>query len=427
MTPKPAAQPSGKSRWFTHRTARLKSLVAAGTVSLGLAGFGLAFAGPAMADPAVSYVMVGSDTIQDVMNGFAGAVSNGIVGSYNAVNPVTSAAHEIITPAKAASGGSQTNCSFTRPNGSTEGFDSLDESANGTSTLPQLASPPQQGCIDISRSSSGPGSIATSGPGSLSTTGQFVYIPFAVDAVTDATGPATAGTTTLIINGVPTTENVPATNITTADSFTLADLKTLFASCGNVTEGGVTYNPNTAGAGEQQIHLYAPQAGSGTLKFWASTLGFSATSLPSCVHQSILAGPATGQAVQEHDGTVYASDADGLGPFSIAQWIAQSHGIDDRRHLAALHNIGGTSPFSGTALNPAFPIVREVYVVTQFDRVVNTSDGKFDATLAGLIGGATSRLCTSTITIKTYGFGTLPNAQLPDTCGSTASSLRVAG
>jgi hypothetical protein len=424
MNPKPPVH--GKSRWFTTRTARFKSLVAVGAITLGFAGAGLAAAGSAAADPAVSYVMVGSDTIQDVMNGFAGAVSDGIIGSYNAVNPVTATAHEIITPAKASSGGNQTNCSFTRPNGSTEGFDTLDFSANGSSTLAQLTATPQQGCIDVSRSSSGPGAVAATGPGSLSTTGQFVYIPFAVDAVTGATGPATAGTTTLNIGGVPTTESVPATNITTADSFTEADLVNLFKNCTNVTEGGITYNPNTAGAGQQQIDLYVPQSGSGTLKFWASTLGFSPTSLPSCLHQSILAGPAINQAVEEHDGTAYASDANGYGPFSIAQWIAQSHGIDDRRHLAALHNISAVSPFSGSALNPNFPILREVYLVTQFDRVVS-GDSNFDPTLSGLIAGSSSRLCGSTFTIKTYGFGTLPNANLPDTCGSTAASLRVAG
>jgi len=379
-----------------------------------------------MADPTFSYVMVGSDTIQDVMNAYAVSVSDGILASYNAVNPVTVGTHELITPAHNGTGGNQNNCSFARPNGSTEGFDALDASVNTSTTLVPPAPGPQPGCIDISRSSSGPGSIASSGPGSLSSTGNLIYIPFAVDAVTGANGPTTAGqTTTIKTPSGSQTITVPVTNITTADAFTLTDLKTLFASCANVTEGGVTYNPNTAGAGQQQIDLYVPQSGSGTLKFWASTLGFSATSLPGCLHQTIASGPAATEPVEEHDGTAYASDPNGYGPFSIAQWISQSNGHDDRRHTAILHSINGVAPMSGSALNASFPVLREVYNVMQFDHVVNTGDGKFDATLAGLFAGSTSKLCASPITIKSYGFGTLPNANLPDACGATTASLRV--
>jgi hypothetical protein len=407
-------------------TARFKRLAVLGTATVGLAGFALAAAGPAMADPTFSYVMVGSDTIQDVMNGYAAGVGDGILASYNAVNPVTAAGHELITPAHNGTGGNQNNCSFARPNGSTEGFDALDFSVNPSTSLVPPAPAPQAGCIDISRSSSGPGSVASTGPGSLSTTGNLVYIPFAVDAVTGATGPTTSGQTTTINTPTgPQTITVPVTKITTADMFTVTDLKTLFASCANVTEGGVTYNPNSAGSGEQQIDLYVPQSGSGTLKFWASTLGFSATSLPPCVHQTIQAGPAATLSVEEHDGTAYASDPDGYGPFSIAQWVSQSNGHADRRHTAILHSINAVAPTVSGALNPNFPILREVYNVMQFDRVVNTGDGKFDPTLAGLFAGSTSRLCTSPITIKSYGFGTLPNSNLPDACGATTSGLRV--
>jgi hypothetical protein len=433
MNPKPPVTRTGTSGWLGHRVTRLKSLAVVGAVTLGFAGAGLAIAGPASADPGTSYVVVGSDTTQDVVNGWAAVVSNGTVGSWNAVNPVTATAHEIITPAKALAGGSFTSCSFTRPNGSTEGFNALDFSGNQSSTLTQLASPPGAGCIDISRSSAGPG-INTSGPGSLDQSGNLIYIPFALDAVTGATGPTTSGQTTTTkcvstttgcgSNGT-ITFTVPVTNITTADQFTVADLKTLYASCGTVTEGGVTYNPVSAGAGQQQIDLYAPQSGSGTLKFWASTLGFSATSLPTCVHQTILTGDAVGVSVEEHDGSAVASDPNGYTPFSIAQWIAQKNGFNDRRHTAILHMINGISPFNGTKLNTSFPIVREVYNVTAYDAVVNTGDGKFDPVLAGLLAGTGSSLCGSTFTINQYGFAALPSPATPDACGSTANSLRV--
>jgi len=436
VSPKPLR--NGMSGWLGRRKTRLRSLVVVGTATLGMAGLGLAAAGPASADPAVNYVAVGSDTIQDVMNAFAGGVSDGIIGSYDAVNPVSATAGEIITPARALAGGSQSNCSFTRPNGSTQGFQALDASNGGTLVPP--GTPPQAGCIAISRSSSGPGSISqTAGaPGAPNPAGQLIYVPFAVDAVTTATGPTTAAQTTTTkcvaatagcTNGL-ITFTVPVTQITNADLFTITDLKNLF-DCSTTTlpvEGGVTYWPLgstiTKPAGAQQVDLYVPQAGSGTLKFWAAQMGFDPVALNSCLHQTILSGPAVSVAVEEHDGSAYASDPMGLGPFSIAQWVAQSNGHNDRRHTAIIHSINGVAPTSGGVLNGAFPILREVYNVVLFSSIDPTS-ATFDPLLAGLLSGSGSRLCNSTLTIRSFGFATLPNAALPDACGATTSTLRV--
>jgi hypothetical protein len=370
-----------------------------------------------VADPAVNYIVTGSDTIQDVINGFA-LLEGNVLGSYNAVNPVTTTAHEIITPAKVPFGATTpvTNCSYARPNGSSEGFASLDFAITQVS-LAHLATPgPQPGCVDIARSSSGPGSFSGSGPGSSNTAGPLIYIPFALDAVAGAVG--------------------PTTNIVDANSFTTAELTTMFGSCGAITVGANTYFPTQTGVttppGDIPIDLYAPQSGSGTLKFWASKVGLTLDSngAPTgtsalCVHQTIIAGPSTGTAVEEHDGTAYASDPNGYGPFSIAQWIAQSNGIDDRRHGTVLTSIDGTSPFTGTGtLNTAFPYTREVFLVTAYDRVVQTNDGKFDSVLSGLLNGTGSVLCHANITLRTYGFATL-SSSTPDLCGSTANSLRV--
>lgn len=424
----------------TRRAVRLKCLIAAGAVSLGVTGAGLAAAGPASADPSASYAAVGSDTIQDIMNAYAHVATPGELASYNAVNPVTANPHELITPAvtdtSAAIG--QDNCSFTRPNGSGEGFKALDASVNPTTTLGQDAVPPQPGCITISRSSSGPGSIGTTGPGSLDPSGNLVYIPLALDAVTDATGPTTAGQTTTT-QCVSTTSGcgadgtitftIPATSITNADMFTLTDLQTLFGQGEPVTEGGVTYWPQDGSvpqpAGSTVIDLYVPQAGSGTLQFWGTVTGFNSTAPPAWDHQTILTGPAAGVQVEEHDGTAFASDPNGLGPLSIAQYIAQTNGFNDRRHGDVIHDVNGVAPETGTALNENFPIVREVYNVTQYDKVVNTGDGNFDPNLAALLVGPTSTLCQSTFTIRQYGFGTLPSPNTPDACGATSNSLRV--
>jgi hypothetical protein len=441
MNPKPPNPRTAKSGWLGHQTTRLKGLAVVGALTLGAAGAAFAAAAPASADPAVSYVAIGSDTTENVMDGWAAVVSNGTVGSYDAVNPVTGTAHEIITPAKVTTGTPPyTNCSFTRPNGSTEGFNALDySSTGGASTLAQDAVAPQSGCIDISRSSSAPG-INASGAGSLDpTAGNLVYIPFALDAVTGATGPTTSAedaSTTIACESTTTgcgsngtiTFTPSLTNITTAGDFTITDLKTLYASCGTVSEGGITYNPATATTGQQQIDLYVPQAGSGTLKFWAATLGFSATSLPSCVHDTILAGPGVGESVEEHDGSDLASDPDGYAPNSIAKWISMENGlVQDVRHDDQLQDVNGISPFSGTKMNTSFPIIREVYNVVAYDRVVNTGDGNYDPVLSALLATTSSSLCRSTFTINQYGFAALPTSggPTPDQCGSTASTLRV--
>jgi phosphate transport system substrate-binding protein len=366
---------------------------------------------PASADPSTTYVTVGSDTIQDVMNQFASDEFPGQIGSWNAVNPTTAVAHEIITP--------KPGCSMTRPNGSTEGLNALRKSINPSTTATQLAAPPSAGCIDFSRSSSGPGSNA-------SVNGALQYIPFALDAVGTATGPATA---------VTGSNPAVATAITHADDFTLGTLTTpgalitLYRDCKAVTVDGVTYDPNIpAATGDQQIHLYVPQAGSGTRNFWASTLGFNNTTLPTCVHDTIVG---TTTAVEEHDGTVYAQDADAFGPFSIAQFIAQSAGHNDRRHNVVIHSLnplasGGTpvQPIVSGALNTAYPITREVYNIVLRSKVVNGGAG-FDPTLAALLAGSNSQLCQDELTILGFGFATLDSAPLGHTCGATTNDLRA--
>ena len=90
------------------------------------------------------------------------------------------------------------------------------------------------------------------------------------------------------------------------------------------------------------IDLYVPQPGSGTRNFWGTTLGnfpTGAGALPACVHDHIIAGalaPANdgnvSVPVEEHDGTAVATDPNGYGPYSIAQYISQSHGHNPRIH-----------------------------------------------------------------------------------------------
>jgi phosphate transport system substrate-binding protein len=389
-------------------STRLKRVPVAVVACAGLTAIAIGLAGPANADPATTYVTVGSDTIQDVMNQFVTDEFPGQIGSWDAVNPVTSAAHEDITP--------KPGCSMTRPNGSGEGLSALRKSINPSTTATQLADPPEPGCVDFSRSSSGPGSNA-------SATGALQYVPFALDAVATATGPATA------VGGATPTA------ITHADDFTLGSLTTpgalikLYRDCARVTVDGVTYDPAIpAAAGTQQIHLYVPQAGSGTRNFWASTLGFSATTLPSCVHDTTVG---SGVPVEEHDGTVYAADADALGPFSIAQFLSQSNGHHDRRHNVAIHSLnpaatGGSpvAPTVGGSLNELYPITREVYDIVKRTRITPGS-ADFDPTLAALLSGSSSQLCQDEFTIIGFGFATLDDSPLGHSCGAVTSDLRA--
>jgi hypothetical protein len=371
-----------------------KTLMVVGAATVAAGALMVTGARPALADPAVSYIAVGSDTIQDVLNQFSYDIGGNALGSYNAVNPVTQTIGEIITPVKA--GSPTANCSFTRPDGSTQGLSALRKSINQSTTAAQLAAPPQAGCVDIGRSSSGPGT-------NQSPTGALVYIPFALDAVTGAIG--------------------ATSNLTTANMFTLTDLTNLYKNCTTVTEGGVTYNPNTATTGQVQIDLYVPQAGSGTLSFWASTLGFSSTTLPTCVHQTIVG---TTTLVEENDGTAVSTDPNGYMPFSIAQWIAQRNGHDDRRHGVVEQDINGVSPFNGTAatgtLNSTFPVTREVYDIVQYSRV-SAGGANFDANLTSLLVGTGSSLCQDSFTITGYGFALLGSAN--DACGAITSNLRA--
>jgi ABC-type phosphate transport system substrate-binding protein len=359
-------------------------------------GLVVSTAGPAAADPATTYVAVGSDTIQDVMNQFSVIVGGGSVGSWDAVNPGSpTVTHDEINP--------KSGCSMTRPNGSGEGLSALRKSVNPATAAAVLADPPEPGCVDFARSSGGPG-------GNQSDTGQLVYVPFALDAVAPATGPAVAA------------GGAVATAITHADDFTSANLVALYA-CTTITVDGVSYVPDgtTTNATTQPVHLYVPQPGSGTRSFWATTLSFNGTTLPSCVHDTSVV---TAVAVQEHDGTVFAGDADALGPFSIAQFVSQTNGHNDRRHNAAIHSLNAIAPLTGTSLNTAYPITREVYNIVKLSRIT-TGSADFDAGLTSLLSGGSSLLCGQSLTIRSFGFATLAAAPLGHTCGQVATNLRA--
>jgi hypothetical protein len=390
--------------WFARAPrGRRRGVLAVGALCIGFGALAFGLAAPAAADPTTTYVLVGSDTTQDVMDAFAANVGRGLLGSWDAVNPGTGIAHEDISP--------KSGCHMTRPNGSGEGVNALRKSLNAGTTAPQLADPPEPGCVDIARSSSGPGTNADPN-------GQLIYVPFGLDAVATATGPATA---------VGQPDPAVATAITQADGFTQAQVADMYDNCNPQTVNGVVYDPT--GATGTAINLYIPQPGSGTRNFWATTLGFNGTTPPNCVHDHSVLNP--NEAIEEHDGTIFAQDANAFGPFSIAQWVSQkNHPTIDRRHNAVLHNLNGVAPLTaGGTLNTAYPIKREVYNVMLFSAVSNGAGGAgTDAVLSNLFAartGFTPTMCTSTTTILSFGFALLNGAPLGHTCGQIATNLRA--
>jgi hypothetical protein len=403
---------SGKPGWYRRQSTRAKALMVAGTAT-GLLGIGTLVAGPAMADPGTTYLGGGSDTTEAIMDAFA-TTTNGLVGSYDAVDPVTGTTNDTISVFQNAGTG-QTMRTFCRPNGSGDGVSAL-RFSNGSTTVTPYGSTcatgtmPVAGTMSFARSSSGPGS-------NQSPTGVYVYVPFAYDNVALAVGPT--GTT----------------NITQANLFTFADLQTLYKSCGTVTEGGVTYwplgSPTAQPAGSQQIDLYIPQAGSGSRNFWLSTLTGSTTPAV-CVTSTEDAGAAhPGQSLEENHGQVLTDDPDGVFPYSVGQWLyqqANSGTSIDVRAGALLTNLSGISPFGNpptdTTMNVStFPIFRELYNVFVFNSVAGTTP---NPDLVRMFVNTTSALCQSAGIIRSFGFVSLASAtQAPDACGSDASSLRA--
>jgi hypothetical protein len=425
------------------RSRKLQGVLALGVTFAAVSGVAVAQSAPASADPTVTYVAVGSDTVQDVYNAFATAFGGNLLGSYNATNPVTGAISEEITPADGTAG---VNCSFDRPNGSGAGVAALKYSLGDHAvTGLQGTHNPQAGCVDIARSSSGPGA-------GYSGTDAVQYVPFAIDGVTGATGPAAGdpsiGTTFTADhgNGTSSTETIVQTqlNLTEVNQFTLANLQDLYGPKGWTTvslSGGGTADYKALGetdtttpapADSKTIDLYIPQLNSGTEKFWVGTvLGLSAPQAWDSPTIDGAGSPADlqGVPVEEHDGTVYATDPLGYGPFSIAQWIAQRNGHSDRRHGATLANANLQDPFAGSGV-PATGTLstnlgvynRKVYTVVAQSRVLAGGDlnGLLASSINGVSTGHTAQLCAQTPLIVAYGFARYPN------CGEVLTPANAA-
>ncbi len=336
-------------------------------------------ASPAFADPTGFKTLsgVGSDTIQDVVNGLGSAVP--AIGSYDAIDPITGVAGGTITTK--ASGPA-----FVRPNGSGAGVQALSDSIEGGTHLWNTVN--ISGQVDFARASGFQGVTGT----------DLTYIPFALDAVTYA-----------VNAGSDFPRNLPLGS--SADAASRLSLYNIY-HCIKTTYVDSNGDPIT-------IHPLDPQSGSGTAKFWASTLGFSDGSLPTCVKR--VNTDTTPVSVEEHNGTSI-DDAGDIVPFSIAQYIAQGNhatlasafgvNVTERRGNVALGSIGGQPAIrevgTTTVMNPSFPVTRSVFNVVSSALV--SPAGPIKSTFVG----STSAVCSQSALIQSFGFQTLSN------CGDTS-------
>lgn len=317
-------------------------------LALGVAVAALAASAPAFGDPVTnSYVLVGSDTLQDSANALVNGSSltgsyvrikagGASVGSFNAFPSGNVAAGTIQTKP----GGNY----FTRPSGSGEGVKALSASIQNTTYKGVNIG----GQVDIARSSSAPGSNANAA-------GLLAYIPYGRDAVSyayvgdsSALGSLTADQLKQIYNGTTT------------------------------TLGGIT------------LHPMIPQASSGTRKFFLSAIGVSSDA--SCT----LAVCGSSNTTAENDASVLGTTPGTIIPFSAASWVAQANGAAPTTipttGAVKLGSPAGIAPYTGSGSSlvpsPAFYSSstwgRDTYLVVEFARI-NPSSSKFDANLAALV------------------------------------------
>ena len=384
---------------------KVKNVGRVGAVLLAAALGASAMAAPAMADPspATDYrtlAGVGSDTTQDVMNGFGTVITssgNKVIASWDARGT---------SPIKTKASG----CTFNRPDGSGAGRQALraseGENLGGTNGGPGFFQGADvRNCVEFARSSS------YGGPTPPVTTGTYTYIPFGVDAVGLARN----------VNG-----DLP-TNIS------FAQVQRVY-KCFDEAIAGNPVTPRLI------------QAASGTWQFWTGKMGITEAEINlgdyDCLATDTDSNPATPavpnlERVQEHDGTVLNGNLTQIVPFSAGQYIAQSNvatiqaatgvTVTDRRGQAALTGMrlpgqAIQQPIVGGVLNNDFPLRRDVYnVVPTADLAVPAIDATFT--------GADSAVCTASVTvggtsrsvIELFGFGkrTVGIDLLNAACGAT--------
>ena len=322
-----------------------------------------AHADPAWGSSSNPLVAVGSNTIEDLMDAYAGvAPTPGLAGaafhsytplhdpntfeqvySWDAVNPSTSASDCISSKPGFAS--------MARPNGSGNGRTALSDAIAGiawsATSIPGCAATTIGGAIDIARSSSGP----TGGNCTFAGANCLAWVDIGHDAVAYAYWIQPGGTTT--------TSQV--------DHLTNAQLTSLYSN----TTGG-TFTDTSTGV---TYVACLPQSGSGTEKFFVGKLNGGSGVAPGTAETAAGVNHCSG--FEENGANTFHTTATSTGttgvnlpagevavtPFSVGSFIAQENQVALDRSTAGVTagvNLGftdgatsGLLPYSGTAPNLA--------------------------------------------------------------------------
>jgi len=351
--------------------------------TVGVAFTGFALGAPAQAEPVSNdYAIVGSDTLEDVVNGLVNGSSltsaevrvyadGATMGSFDATGTPF-----ILTKPN--------GMRFGRPNGSSEGVKALRASAKGgtygTTGVPAVTITDQ---VDIARSSSGPKDA------DLNSSGVLAYVPFGRDAIAYAYDSRTAaGAATAAISALSKSQ-----------------LKSIF-ECTLRTVGGITVTP------------VIPQTGSGTRKDFLKMIGVDSSGDGNLgADQScIVVG-------QEHDGNSLAG-AGYIMPMSVSRWVAMNTGATFSRIgnavLAGVQDVGqAPETGSGTSMEPVqayyndLTFGRDTYLVVEYARIDAGNATKYDSKLAAVLDRTISKSLTNSSTAfaatagslkKKYGF-----------------------
>jgi hypothetical protein len=350
--------------------------------TVGVAFSGFALAAPAQAEPVSNdFAIVGSDTLEDVVNGLVNGsnlttasvrvyADGATMGSFDA----TGTPFVVTKP---------NGVRFGRPNGSGDGVTALRRSITGAAYTSLTTGGPSNvvisGMVDIARSSSGPSTNA-------SAAGLLAYVPFGRDAIAYAYDSRTAA----------------GSDTTAISALSKAQLKSIF----ECTLGTVA--APLGGAGGLVVTPVIPQSGSGTRKDFLSMIG--------ATEGSMLEKTETNGCVevgQEHDGNSLKG-AGYIMPMSASRWVAMNTGATFSKIgnavIAGVSDVGEapvTNAGSSMVPNQAYyndsTFGRDTYLVVEYARIDATNLASYDAKLAAVLNPATSKSLTNTGTLASSG------------------------
>jgi len=403
--------------------------IAGGVIAVAASGL---VGSPAFADPvapnapsATALVGLGSDTTQDVMNALSLAIGQDRLVSYDATIPTGSSATIQTRPSGTAN--------VVRAKGSGDGWSLLKvaEGSLASSTASDVNTSGRAinkgntvGMIDYAR--------ASSTQGTPSATGEYVDIPFARDVVGIAVNPSDP------VSKIPLTlgKSDDAVSIPSIQNIFRCKTKFVYLNDADQSYNGVgATNTAPSGATAYEIKPLLPAYGSGTAKFFIGALGlteatglYGPTGTYTCVSRTYSSAD-----IQEHDGTAVAGTTNGLGIYSIGQFVVQKKGtVTDKTHGTQLQNVDTIAPTTGSGAtlapnsdNWVAALKRFVYNIVSYRKAVDPTSA-----INRMFVGSGSLICQNSATITTMGFAPLTASDGGDptsnanSCGSINNANR---